>query len=1086
MSSTPNRQLIIATSTGGRLEAVQSWLRTFARDREVLILVPHSIAADHLVHALVAQDGSRFGLQRFTLSRLAARIAAPELARRRVVPCTSLSLAAVSARAVHRVVTEGRAGPLATVASRPGFPRSLAQTFEDLRGAGVPFARLQDVASVASLATFLRTIEEELVESKLVERAEIFAIAVRALEDPLGWLEGLPVLLLDLPFREVTEQTLVAAILARNPLAMATALEGDRAATEALTGVLGFAPLRPDREERASSLANLQRHLFEDSAPSTRELDATVSLSSWPGEARECVEIARRIQVAAAEGTPFDRMAVLLRAPGLYRAHLEEALRRASVPAWFARGSTRPDPAGRALLALLACAAEGLSARRFAEYLSLSQVPHPGLTAEDMWAPPEQELVSFELGDTAGASRTAGESSDDDPDGPTLEGTLRAPWRWERLIVDAAVIGGVDRWRRRLEGLKAEIAVRRGELEEDDARDQTLARTAEDLEHLTTFALPLIEQLAALPHAASWAEWLPAIRNLAVAALREPSGVLRVLAELEPLGPVSPADLTVVQHVLTPRLRDLSVPPESRPNGAVFVAPVEMARGLAFEVVFVPGLAEKLFPQRILQDPLLPDSARSALGAPALATQALRVEEERLALRLAASAAISHLALSWPRIEIENARARVPSFYALEALRAAEGRLPGLDELGRRAESIRAARLGWPAPERADEAIDDTEYDLATLAKLKDADPATSVGAAAYLLGANVHLARALRARARRWRKGWSMSDGLIDPDPETIAALARHRIGERAYSPTALESFAVCPYRFLLQAIHQLRPREEIEALDVLDPLTRGALIHEIQFQLLGALRAEQQFPIGAEHLERAFAHLDTAVARVAGGYRERLAPAIARVWEDAIDAIRLDLREWVRRLAAAGGQWTPAYFELAFGLPQHLRPQADPASVAEPVRVLDRALLRGSIDLIEHQGDGTLRVTDHKTGKARVPEDAVVSGGQTLQPVLYALVAEALFKKPVASGRLYYCTATGEFTERVIPLDEGSRASAQTVLEVIGRAIDQGFLPASPLKDACDTCDYRIVCGPHEGVRVSRKRDERLADLAALRGLP
>ncbi|TMQ02931.1 MAG: PD-(D/E)XK nuclease family protein [Deltaproteobacteria bacterium] len=486
-----------------------------------------------------------------------------------------------------------------------------------------------------------------------------------------------------------------------------------------------------------------------------------------------------------------------------------------------------------------------------------------------------------------------------------------------------------------------------------------------------------------------------------------------------------------------------------------------------------------------MQDPLLSDAARNALGAPALATQALRVEHERLALRLAVSAAISHLALSWPRIEIENARARVPSFYALEVLRAGEGRLPGLDELARRAEASGTAHLGWPAPQRPEEAIDDTEYDLATLSQLKDADPATSVGAAAYLLGANVHLARALRARARRWRKGWSMSDGLIDPDAETIAALARHRIGARAYSPTALESFAVCPYRFLLQAIHQLRPREEIEAVDVLDPLTRGALIHEIQFQLLGALCTERQLPLSAARLEPAFAHLDTAVARVAAEYRERLAPAIARVWEDAIEAIRIDLREWLRRLAAAGKAWTPSHFELAFGLPEHLRPQADPASVAEPVKVLDRALLRGSIDLIERQPDGTLRVTDHKTGKVRVPEDAVVWGGQALQPVLYALVAEALFNKPVASGRLHYCTAAGEFTERLIPLDAGSRASAQTVLEVIGRAIEQGFLPASPLKDACDTCDYRIVCGPHEGVRVSRKRSERLADLASLRGL-
>ena len=71
-------------------------------------------------------------------------------------------------------------------------------------------------------------------------------------------------------------------------------------------------------------------------------------------------------------------MAVLLRTAADYAAPLEEALRRADIPVFFSRGATRPHPAGRALLALLACAAENLSARRFAEYLSLSQVPGAG------------------------------------------------------------------------------------------------------------------------------------------------------------------------------------------------------------------------------------------------------------------------------------------------------------------------------------------------------------------------------------------------------------------------------------------------------------------------------------------------------------------------------------------------------------------------------------------------------------------------------------------------------------------------------------------------------------------------------------
>jgi hypothetical protein len=49
------------------------------------------------------------------------------------------------------------------------------------------------------------------------------------------------------------------------------------------------------------------------------------------------------------------------------------SLARRGVP--FDRIAVRPDPAGRAFYALLKCAAEALSAQRFAEYVSLGQVP---------------------------------------------------------------------------------------------------------------------------------------------------------------------------------------------------------------------------------------------------------------------------------------------------------------------------------------------------------------------------------------------------------------------------------------------------------------------------------------------------------------------------------------------------------------------------------------------------------------------------------------------------------------------------------------------------------------------------------------
>src|SRR5207249_4517640 len=188
--------------------------------------------------------------------------------------------------------------------------------------------------------------------------------------------------------------------------------------------------------------------------PPPAAVDGSVALSSWPGEARECVEIARGVQGEAARGVPFDRMAVLLRSPAEYRSHLEEAFRRAAIPVFFARGTTRPDPAGRALLALLACSAERLSVRRFAEYVSLAQVPDPGAALDAPWTPPENDLLPL----------PAPEPRAEDDRG---DGSPRAPWRWEELLVEASVIGGKERWARRLAGLEAELRARRPAAEEE-------------------------------------------------------------------------------------------------------------------------------------------------------------------------------------------------------------------------------------------------------------------------------------------------------------------------------------------------------------------------------------------------------------------------------------------------------------------------------------------------------------------------------------------------------------------------------------------------------------------------------------------
>jgi ATP-dependent helicase/nuclease subunit B len=205
--------------------------------------------------------------------------------------------------------------------------------------------------------------------------------------------------------------------------------------------------------------------------------------------------------------------------------------------------------------------------------------------------------------------------------------------------------------------------------------------------------------------------------------------------------------------------------------------------------------------------------------------------------------------------------------------------------------------------------------------------------------------------------------------------------------------------------------------------------------------------------------------------------------VWRDEIASLGRDLRVWVRKLPESG-HWIPEFFEYSFGLSDEGR---DPRSVRDPVVVDGRFMLRGSVDVIEtREGSQELRITDHKTGRNRTTPRTVIGGGAVLQPVIYGLAVETTLGRPVVSGRLFYCTAQGGFAEHPVPLSDANRRAALEALEIIDRAIEQGFLPAAPADRACTWCDFRPVCGPHEAEHARRKPADRLADLAVLRGMP
>jgi ATP-dependent helicase/nuclease subunit B len=988
----------------------------------------------------------------------AAELARPEMSRRRLAPLSALGVEAIAARVIH---AERDSRPFAYfegVAAMPGFARALARTLADLRLARVaPQALKKTGAPGEDLARLLTRYVSELEERSLADLARVFELAAQVTAH--RWL-GLPLVVLDTPVDSYAHREFFRFLVEQAPSVFAAATSG----LEEIEAVLGVSAEDLDRGAPESSLEHLRQALFSASPPRYASEDRRFEVFSAPGEALEAVEIARRILRMAGEGVPFDRIAILLRSPDRYQPAVEEALRRARIPAYFSRGTARPDPSGRAFLALLACAAEKCPASRFAEYLSLGQVPADFGRAPD-WVAAEDELLGSTPPDGAVPDR---------PEKP-------APSAWEKLLVDAAVIGGSDRWARRLHGLEREFELRLAALEreDDETSRQHLTRQLDQLRQFEQFALPLIQTLDALPGEALWKDWLESLDGLARRALRNPEAVLSVLAEFEPMGEVGPATLEEVAEVLGERLGFLRRDSPDRRYGRVLVCSIEESRGQEFAVVFLPGLAEGLFPQKALEDPLLLDGFRKAADENLLLRHH-KVDQERVRLHLAVAAASGKLVVSYPRMDVAEARPRVPSFYALELPRAIQGSLPELSKFEEQTRDAAPARLNWPAPNEASDAIDDAEFDLCVVNR-----PAP--GCAHYLVGANDHLVRSLRTRWFRWEsKIWREQDGLITSDSRTLAALAEHRLAARPWSPSALQKFAACPYQFALHGIYGLRPRESPEALEQMDPLTRGALFHAAQFQLLGELKKAGLLPVNGARLRDALAVADGVLNRVAEEFADKLAPAIDRVWRTEIEDLRTDLRGWLQHIAVNDEDWIPEHFEFAFGLRSQVG--RDAASTAEEANLEEGVRLRGSIDLVErHATRGVLRVTDHKTGKAPETPPAYVGGGLFLQPLLYGLAARRLLDSEVESGRLLYATQKGEYKHAEILITERSRAFLGKLLGNIDGCIEQGFLPPAPQKDACGHCDYRPVCGPYEELRFAKKnrQDERLEPLLEIRGM-
>src|SRR5207249_4808452 len=115
----------------------------------------------------------------------------------------------------------------------------------------------------------------------------------------------------------------------------------------------------------------------------------------------------------------------------------------------------------------------------------------------------------------------------------------------------------------------------------------------------------------------------------------------------------------------------------------------------------------------------------------------------------------------------------------------------------------------------------------------------------------------------------------------------------------------------------------------------------------------------------------------------------------------------------------------------------------------------VRGCADEVLTLADGTLAPLDYKFAEA----PAQVYHNQTIQSVLYGLLIEEIFDKPVPRG--YLCFTRSK--HRIVEVSHGSaeRAEARRVVAEILDVIQTGRLPeATPWKARCRDCCYRNIC--------------------------
>jgi RecB family exonuclease len=377
-----------------------------------------------------------------------------------------------------------------------------------------------------------------------------------------------------------------------------------------------------------------------------------------------------------------------------------------------------------------------------------------------------------------------------------------------------------------------------------------------------------------------------------------------------------------------------------------------------------------------------------------------------------------------------------------------------------------------------------TERDVAELLAAHRAGAALDALPAITANGIGRGLAVA-RSRATGGFDEWA---GHVGAHPLLSGELAEHR------SPTGLESWATCPFRYFLDKVLGVRSLDDPGTVETITGRDRGSLVHEVLERFITA-RLDVD-PTRAWDAD-ARSELAAIADEVEDTYRGHGRTGRQLLWDP-------EWRNLQRHLAAIIDHGTvapelaglvPIAVEHGFGFEGDSKPAVE-------VRVGDGPPLRfgGRIDRVDASPDRKrVVVVDYKTTPGtdyrRMAEDPV-DRGRRMQLPIYALAARELVPEAESVAAYYWFVHPRASIElRGLEFDDDTEQRFREVLGTVVGGIEQGLFPARPgddtwlpgvgeTYDACRWCDYNRVCPTGRADRWERVRVHgslaRYADLA------